>query len=87
MQSDRYPLLSRIESPVDLRCLPQSELPEVVRELREFLIESVSESTGHFAAASTYVGEVYLFATIGIQLSDKSVTSSQPIGLGCSRGG
>ena len=50
MQSDRYPLLSRIEGPVDLRSLPQSELPEVVRELRNFLIESVSESTGHFAA-------------------------------------
>ena len=50
MQSNRYPLLSRIDSPVDLRSLPQSELPEVVRELRNFLIESVSESTGHFAA-------------------------------------
>ncbi len=50
MQSPRFPLLSRIESPADLRGLPQSELPAVVRELREFLIESVSESTGHFAA-------------------------------------
>ena len=50
MQSNRYPLLSRIESPADLRSLSQSELPEVVRELRKFLIESVSESTGHFAA-------------------------------------
>ncbi len=50
MQSNRYPFLSRIDSPVDLRSLPQSELPEVVRELRKFLIESVSESTGHFAA-------------------------------------
>ena len=50
MQSDRFSLLSRIESPLDLRSLSQSELPEVVRELREFLIESVSESTGHFAA-------------------------------------
>ena len=50
MQSNRYPLLSRIESPVDLRSLQHSELPEVVRELRKFLIESVSESTGHFAA-------------------------------------
>ena len=50
MQADRFPLLSRIESPADLRALPQSELPAVVRELRDFLIESVSESTGHFAA-------------------------------------
>ena len=50
MHSDRYPLLFRIESPADLRTLPESELPAVVRELRDFLIESVSESTGHFAA-------------------------------------
>ena len=50
MPSDPFPLLSRIRSPVDLRALPESKLPEVVRELREFLIESVSGSTGHFAA-------------------------------------
>ena len=50
MPSDRFPLLFRIQSPFDLRALPESELPAVVRELRDFLIESVSESTGHFAA-------------------------------------
>ena len=50
MHPNRFPLLSRIESPADMRALPESELPAVVRELRDFLIESVSESTGHFAA-------------------------------------
>ena len=50
MQPERFPLLGRIRSPHDLRVLPESELPAVARELREFLIESVSESTGHFAA-------------------------------------
>jgi 1-deoxy-D-xylulose-5-phosphate synthase len=44
------PLLERIELPADLRSLPERELGQVCRELREFLIHSVSQSTGHFAA-------------------------------------
>ena len=48
--SNRYPLLQSIDSPADLRALSQEQLPEVTRELREFLIESVSQSGGHFAA-------------------------------------
>ena len=46
----RYPLLSRIDSPRDLRALPESELPAVTKELREYLIESVGRSGGHFGA-------------------------------------
>ena len=46
----RYPRLSRIDSPVDLRRFPESELGEVARELREYLIESVATSGGHFGA-------------------------------------
>src|SRR5580698_8499653 len=45
-----YPLLSRIESPADLRQLPATKLPELAAELREFLIQSVSTRGGHFAA-------------------------------------
>ncbi len=45
-----YPLLSEIDSPADLRALSQPQLAEVARELRQFLIESVSQSTGHFGA-------------------------------------
>ncbi len=46
----RFPLLSRIESPHDLRALPRDQLPRLARELRDFLVDSVSRSTGHFAA-------------------------------------
>jgi 1-deoxy-D-xylulose-5-phosphate synthase len=46
----RYPLLSQIASPADLRRLPESQLEAVATELRNFLVESVSQSTGHFAA-------------------------------------
>jgi 1-deoxy-D-xylulose-5-phosphate synthase len=45
-----YPLLSRINTPADLRRLPPSELPAVARELRQFLIQTVSQMGGHFAA-------------------------------------
>jgi 1-deoxy-D-xylulose-5-phosphate synthase len=47
---ERYPLLSAIESPADLRRLPPAKLPTVTKELREFLIQSVSTRGGHFAA-------------------------------------
>ncbi len=50
MAEDRYPRLSRIASPADLRQLPETELPEVARELREYLVETVSRMGGHFAA-------------------------------------
>ncbi|HEU4662393.1 MAG TPA: 1-deoxy-D-xylulose-5-phosphate synthase [Dokdonella sp.] len=46
----RYPRLARIESPADLRTFPESELGDVARELRAYLIESVSTSGGHFGA-------------------------------------
>ncbi len=46
-----YPLLSRIDSPATLRKLPMGELPEVCRELRSFLIDSLSTHPGHFASS------------------------------------
>jgi 1-deoxy-D-xylulose-5-phosphate synthase len=51
MPSDeRYPLLDAIHSPADLRRLPATKLLSVTKELREFLIQSVSTRGGHFAA-------------------------------------
>ncbi len=48
--SDKYPLLSSIETPADLRRLPLGKLPELCTELRQFLIHTVSTRGGHFAA-------------------------------------
>ncbi|MHB8679299.1 MAG: 1-deoxy-D-xylulose-5-phosphate synthase [Rudaea sp.] len=50
IDTSRYPRLARIDSPIDLRKLAESELPEVARELREYLIEQVAGSGGHFGA-------------------------------------
>ena len=44
------PLLTRIDSPADLRALTMSQLPELASEARHFLIESVSNTGGHLAA-------------------------------------
>jgi 1-deoxy-D-xylulose-5-phosphate synthase len=50
MPQTNYPLLTRIDSPADLRKLPDSELAQLARELREFLIESVANTGGHLSA-------------------------------------
>ena len=46
----RYPRLSRIQIPADLRQFDESELPAIAEELRAYLIESVGRSGGHFGA-------------------------------------
>jgi len=46
----RFPHLAQIDAPADLRRVPDDELPAVADELREFLIESVASSGGHFGA-------------------------------------
>jgi 1-deoxy-D-xylulose-5-phosphate synthase len=50
IDAGQYPLLATIDSPAALRALPQSELPAVSAELREFLVHAVSQRGGHFAA-------------------------------------
>ena len=47
----KYPLLSKIDSPADLRKLPEEKLPAVCAELRAFIIESLSNNPGHFASS------------------------------------
>ncbi|HUH54308.1 MAG TPA: 1-deoxy-D-xylulose-5-phosphate synthase N-terminal domain-containing protein, partial [Rhodanobacter sp.] len=45
-----YPHLAAIETPADLRRVADDELPAVADELRQYLIESVASSGGHFGA-------------------------------------
>ncbi len=45
-----YPLLDTINSPQDLRALPEASLPELAKELRAFLLESVSKTGGHLSS-------------------------------------
>ena len=50
IDSTRYPRLSRIEVPADLRQFEEAELTAIADELRAYLIESVGRSGGHFGA-------------------------------------
>ncbi len=51
MTSDAsYPLLTAINAPADLRTLGADQLKPVADELRQYLIETVSQMGGHFAA-------------------------------------
>ena len=50
MNADKYPLLEQILIPADLRKLDEDQLPQVAGELREYLLEAVSKSGGHFGA-------------------------------------
>ena len=45
------PLLSKINSPSDLRKLSKNDLPKLSDELRQFIIDVVSEKGGHFGAS------------------------------------
>ena len=45
-----YPLLNRVNFPADLRQLSLPLLPQLALELRQFLIDTVSQTGGHLAA-------------------------------------
>jgi 1-deoxy-D-xylulose-5-phosphate synthase len=46
-----YPLLDKINSPADLKQLKVEELVQVSKELRQFIIDEVSNNPGHFGAS------------------------------------
>ncbi|HET7562759.1 MAG TPA: 1-deoxy-D-xylulose-5-phosphate synthase [Rhodanobacteraceae bacterium] len=50
LDATRYPLLAQINSPADLKRVPEAELGKVADELRAYLIESVASVGGHFGA-------------------------------------
>jgi 1-deoxy-D-xylulose-5-phosphate synthase len=45
------PYLSHINSPEDLRQLPETEFPQLAQELRDFIIDIVSVKEGHLGAS------------------------------------
>jgi 1-deoxy-D-xylulose-5-phosphate synthase len=45
-----YELLNTVNTPDDLRKLEREKLPQLAKELREFLVESVSKTGGHLSS-------------------------------------
>ncbi len=46
----RYPILNKINSPADLKALPEEAMPALCREIRHFLVEHVKLTGGHLAS-------------------------------------
>ncbi len=46
----RWTLLNSVESPADLRKLARAQLPQLAREMRHYLLETVSNTGGHLSA-------------------------------------
>ncbi|MDD2814246.1 MAG: 1-deoxy-D-xylulose-5-phosphate synthase [Thiotrichaceae bacterium] len=45
-----FPLLEKIDSPAQLRELPERDLPQLAEELRGFLLDTLSRTGGHLAS-------------------------------------
>jgi 1-deoxy-D-xylulose-5-phosphate synthase len=62
-----FPLLDTISNPAQLRELERKQLPQLVEELRRFLVESVSRTGGHLSSnlgtVELTVALHYVFAT------------------------
>ena len=50
MSNEKYPLLSGINSPADLRAMPDTAMPALCDEIRAFLLEHVPKTGGHLAS-------------------------------------
>lgn len=51
MRKRSYQYINNINSPVDLKAVDKSKLPEVCDELREFIIDEVSKNPGHLGSS------------------------------------
>lgn len=51
MTDSSLTLLSKINSPADLKKLDVNQLPQLCAELRQFIIDELSENPGHFGAS------------------------------------
>ena len=61
--SGNYKILNGIDSPSDIKILSEKEVSQLSRELREFILESVSKTGGHLAAS---LGSVEILSLIHI---------------------
>ena len=48
--STEYKYLSLIDSPDDLRKLPEDVLPELCEEIRNFMVDTITKIGGHLGA-------------------------------------
>ena len=49
-RAEKYTYLGHVNTPQELKALDEKEIPELISELRDFLVERVSENGGHLAS-------------------------------------
>src|SRR5581483_10514158 len=49
-RASKTPVLDKVDTPADLRALPESDLPQLAAEVRQELIDAVSITGGHLGA-------------------------------------
>lgn len=47
----KYTILDKINTPADLKLVPEGQLKELASELRTFLVDTLDVSGGHFASS------------------------------------
>ena len=72
-----FPNLALADTPVELRSLPKERLPILCEELREYLLRSVSRSSGHFASG---LGTVEL--TVNLTVANDCLITAPNIAFG-----
>jgi hypothetical protein len=75
-------LLTRIESPADVRAMDETERAALADEARRFLIESVSKSGGHLAAN---LGAVELTIALHYVFDGTRATCTKSLPAGATR--
>ncbi|MDR0258455.1 MAG: 1-deoxy-D-xylulose-5-phosphate synthase, partial [Comamonas sp.] len=50
MSTKTFPLLATVNDPADLRKMSRAALKTLARELRDFVLESVSKTGGHLSS-------------------------------------
>ena len=48
IDSDKYPILSKVDTPADIKNLSVPDLKKLCKDIREYLIDTISEIGGHF---------------------------------------
>ncbi len=66
MDENKYPILSGIDSPEDLKKLKKETLPQLCREVRSFLVNNISRTGGHLASS---LGAVELITALHYSFS------------------
>jgi len=49
-EGQAFPLLSRIDSPKDLKCFSHGDLPAICHEIRHFIIQTLTRTGGHLSS-------------------------------------